>query len=137
MKDGTGTKWEQIEAYGYSKPSNTVSLMSNTGNAIPSKGKSNSLQQLFKKNDIPSTLTDDEIAVDLRIQKGFIGGGDNEGTPKTTGAYNPNLSMDIGNGLGKLNGKSINVSEKGLNLVKKTYIPVWRYSRKPSDDKQN
>lgn len=119
MKDGTGTKWEQIEAYGYSKPSNTVSLMSNTGNAIPSKGKSNSLQQLFKKNDIPSTLTDDEIAVDLRIQKGFIGGGDNEGTPKTTGAYNPNLSMDIGNGLGKLNGKSINVSEKGLNLVKK------------------
>jgi len=37
MKDGTGTKWEQIEAYGYSKPSNTVSLMSNTGNAIPSK----------------------------------------------------------------------------------------------------
>jgi len=82
-------------------------------------------------------LTDDEIAVDLRIQKGFIGGGDNEGTPKTTGAYNPNLSMDIGNGLGKLNGKSINVSEKGLNLVKKTYIPVWRYSRKPSDDKQN
>lgn len=41
-----------------------------------------------------------------------------EGTGKT-GAYNPNLSMDIGNGLGKLNGKSINVSEKGLNLVKK------------------
>jgi RHS repeat-associated protein len=40
-----------------------------------------------------------------------------EGTIKT-GAYNPNLSMDIGNGLGKLNGKSINVSEKGLNLVK-------------------
>jgi len=95
--------------------------MSNTGNAIPSKGKSNSLQQYLRKNDIPSTLTDDEIAVDLRIQKGFIGGGDNEGTPKTTGAYNPNLSMDIGNGLGKLNGKSINVSEKGLNLVKNIY----------------
>lgn len=68
-------------------------------------------------------MIDEEIAaantVDLRMQKGLNGGVGNEGTPKTTGAYNPNLSMDIGNGLGKLNGKSINVSEKGLNLVKK------------------
>ena len=39
------------------------------------------------------------------------------GTVKT-GAYNPDLSMDIGDGLGKLTGKSINVSEKGLNSVK-------------------
>jgi hypothetical protein len=78
---------------------------------------------LLRKNGIPSTLIDEEIAaantVDLRMQKGLNGGVGNEGTPKTTGAYNPNLSMDIGNGLGKLNGKSINVSEKGLNLVKK------------------
>ncbi len=35
-----------------------------------------------------------------------------------TGAYDPELSISIGNGLGKLNGKSINVTTKGLNLVK-------------------
>lgn len=53
------------------------------------------------------------------VGKGDDAGDVVKGTSKTTGAYNPNLSMDIGNGLGKLNGKSINVSEKGLNLVKK------------------
>ncbi|WP_082435806.1 RHS repeat-associated core domain-containing protein [Desnuesiella massiliensis] len=35
-----------------------------------------------------------------------------------TGAYNPGYSSSVGNGLGKLAGKAINVSEKGLNIVK-------------------
>ncbi|WP_051542000.1 hypothetical protein [Clostridium lundense] len=37
---------------------------------------------------------------------------------KATGAYNSEFSSAV-NGLGKLEGKSINVSEKGLNIVKK------------------
>lgn len=46
-----------------------------------------------------------------------IGSMASEGANKT-GAYNPGLNANIGNGLGKLAGKSINVSGKGLDLVK-------------------
>lgn len=40
-----------------------------------------------------------------------------EGTGKT-GAYNPNFNGTSGQGLGKLDGKELNVSQKGLDIVK-------------------
>ncbi len=57
------------------------------------------------------------MLADMKVSSGSGNTNASKGADKT-GAYNPNLSMDIGNGLGKLNGKSINVSEKGLSLVK-------------------
>ncbi|MFC0331925.1 hypothetical protein ACFOLF_37085 [Paenibacillus sepulcri] len=41
-----------------------------------------------------------------------------------TGAYNPNFSGTIGQGLGKLEGMEINVSQKGLDNVK-THISTF------------
>ncbi|MEK3964567.1 hypothetical protein [Paenibacillus sp. FSL H7-0323] len=52
---------------------------------------------------------------------GDVKGGKIEGTGedvRKTGAYNSSYNGQSGQGLGKLEGKELNVSEKGLNIVK-------------------
>lgn len=60
------------------------------------------VQQTMANTDL------DEKAIDLTDD--FVS--------KTTGAFNSDTADDIGNGLGKLTDKAINVTEKGLNIIK-------------------
>gem|GEM_PF-2449333 len=138
MKNGIGNKWEQIEVYGYNKPRNTVALSSNIGSASLDTNRvtSNFLQELLRKNGIPSTLIDEEIAaantVDLRMQKGLNGGVGNEGTRSTgSGCFTagklipteygqrPIEEIKIGDYVWSENPQT---GEKGLKKVVNTFI---------------
>ena len=78
------------------------------------KGSGPTLPKVNAKTPVPKVREQGNLDVNKR-KDGFEGAG--EGTRKT-GANNSSYSGQTGQGLGKIEGKELNVSPKGLNIVK-------------------